>query len=453
MNTIDKIVNIMRWTIREGEESGDVFAREGAKLEWLAGLENVIDVVHAGGLRQYAELLNDISSLNDLTSKLRKVCYEPVTSPFLSSKETKNFFKPLLQFENYCSTLNRRGGFADTCEMVAEAAWHGKLSRKLLQQRCNEMFNVTKDIDKYNAAAGKIKQIWYFNDTDISALNYFVQQCRSDDFNPSQNKALYFFGSQKQTGKTTLAHAIATVLNADEFNNFGKYESSFAKEMGFNDHDLPLACQWNCVTLDEAMPKDSKKSYGNVKAMFTSKSFNYNPKFRQVVTIPAKRNYILTSNDDIKDFIQDNKERRFYAINFNRKPLQLSFDDIYDIIKDFCINAQPPNDITLQEWYDSFPFFSGVAEKAMEEAMSEILHNYDYFSFLKDYSVSVKNIADKLYKNEPTREQKKAVEEALEVLGAERYANKRYNVKKILDIITRRMESEGVKVDDDDKPF
>ena len=115
----------------------------------------------------------------------------------------------------------------------------------------------------------------------------------------------------------------------------------FNKELQINDHDLPFASQYNCVILDEAMPKDSKKSYGRVKSMLTSSTASYNQKYGKIMTIEAKRYYLYTSNDDISDFVQDTSERRFIQINMEK--VQRKFHSVKFMIsgRKFAQNCQP----------------------------------------------------------------------------------------------------------------
>ena len=228
------------------------------------------------------------------------------------------------------------------------------------------------------------------------------------------NKSIYLWGTEKQTGKTSVARATVTILNGDEFDNFGKYESTLNNEMQYNDHDIPAAALYNAVLLDEAMPKDSRKSYGLIKQVLTSDTCKYNQKFGAITRIPAKRFYFCTSNDDIGDFVQDASERRFYAIKMDKVPEQISFDEIYNVWKEFCIHAEPERD--WQQWYNSFEYVDGLATKDMHEVINEIILRRDelFSAALGRTYITPKMVADKLFKNEPTKDQKTAVRSAME---------------------------------------
>ena len=148
--------------------------------------------------------------------------------------------------------------------------------------------------------------------------------------------------------------------------------------------------------------------------MLTSNSFNYNPKFRQVITIPCKRLYIFTSNDDIAEFIQDESERRFVSIEIDRSPYQLTFDEIYDIWKEFAVNCSPEDD--WKEWYDSFALVNGLEKLNIDEVKNEFfLRKDELFSTINSAGsyFTIKSLANALFKNEPTREQQHSVKSAV----------------------------------------
>lgn len=410
---LSKVNELMCWDAYPGETNDDVFIRNGNKINDLPSQE-IVDIVHVGGIHKWSESLTVGSQeelYNVVVTAMRKCIAEPV---FYDKKKIDSF--PILSnFFYYCQRLDRSGKIASEAESIADISWNGVICRRNLAENVAKIFKGKPEHKKYIEAVSKIRKIWGFTEKEVDAIRYFVCQTRHERHNPSLNKDIYIWGSAKQTGKTTIARAIVTILNGDEFDHYGKYESTFSTEMSFNDHDLPLAALYNAVLLDEAMPKDSKKSYGTIKRILTSSSCNYNPKFRQVINIKCKRFYFCTSNDDIIDFIQDDKERRFIAINMENKPEQVSFDDIYSLWLQFCVNATPEDD--WQKWYDSFDFVDGLATKDRNEVENEILLNADIiFAPIRGTYTTVKKVASDLFKNEPTREQKKSVSEAMKIL-------------------------------------
>ena len=412
MIDFQKIIDIMCWDAYDGETPEQVFVRNGNALNSLPNAE-VIDIVHTGGLQRWAESL-DVSSQAALYDRIIRAIRKTISDVVFTDKKRIETFPPLANFFYYCQKLDRNGKAATEAEAIADISWNGVICRRNLASNVAKMFPLVPDSEKYEKAAKRIREIWQFTEKEVDAIRYFVCQTRHNGHNPSLNKNIYLWGVAKQTGKTTIARAIVTILNGDVFDSYGKYESTFSTEMAYNDHDLPLAALYNAVLLDESMPKDTKKSYGSIKRVLTSSSHNYNPKFRQIINIKCKRFYFCTSNEDIADFVQDATERRFFAINVETKPEQISFDEIYRIWFDFCTNAAPEDD--WQAWYNSFAFVDGLASKDIDEVRTEILlRNQELFGgFESGTYTTIKKVASLLFKNEPTREQKKAVQGAME---------------------------------------
>lgn len=411
MTDYKKIIDVMCWEVYDGETPEQAFIREARNN--TPPPDEIINIVHSGGLQKWAEGLN-VESEKELYNKILFAIRKTVSDPLFNDRKTVNNFPPFANFFYFCQRLDRNGKAASEAEAIADVAWNGVICRRNLDINIKKMFAKEPDAKKFKETCARISEIWGFTAKEIDSLRYFVCQTQHENHNPSLNKNIYLWGTEKGTGKTTIARSIVSILNGDKFENFGKYESTLNTEMGYNEHDLPLSALYNAVLLDESMPKDSKKSYGGVKRMLTSNSFNYNPKFRQVVNIKCRRFYIFTSNDDIVEYIQDITERRFFTLNIEKKPTQLSFDEIYQIWLDFCTNAVP--EANWQEWYNSFDFVDGLAYKDMNEVKNEIkLRKNELLSTVHGTSTyfTVKQLASQLFKNEPTREQKKSVELAV----------------------------------------
>lgn len=406
----EKIAAIMCWQKYEGETFAEMFTRKGKNIGTLPDAE-IIDIVYCGGLQKWAETLN-VSSQDNLYHAVLQAIRKTISEPVFNNRSTLNEYPPLANFFYYCQKLDRNGKSAIEAEAIADIAWNGVICRRNLSVNVAKYFSKKPDKAIFDNAKNRIAEIWGFTDKEIDAIRYFVCQTRHEKHNPSLNKNIYIWGNAKGTGKTTIARAIVTIVNGDTFDNFGKYESTFNTEMAYNDHDLPLAALYNAVLLDESMPKDTRKSYGSIKRVLTSSSFNYNPKFRQIINIKCRRFYFCTSNEDIADFVQDATERRFFAINIERKPVQLSFDEIYKIWFDFCTNAEPEEN--WHDWYNSFQYVNGLAAKDMQEVKDEIVLNFDSI-FTPGFGsyLTVKKIAGYIFKNEPSTDQKRAVSSAM----------------------------------------
>lgn len=411
-----KLREIMVWRKYNGETDEQVFIRNGKNVNHLPDTE-IIDIVHAGGLQKWAETLR-VKSQKELYNRIMLAIRKTISDPVFNNKKTIDAFPPLANFFYYCQRLDRNGRTNKEADSISELVWNTIICQRNLAERVEKMFSQKPDKAKFEAAAERIKEVWGMTDKDVDAIRYFVCQTRHERHNPSMNKSIYLWGSEKQTGKTTIARAVVTILNGDEFDNFGKYESTLSTEMQYNDHDVPAGALYNAVILDESMPKDASKSYGGIKQMLTSNSCKYNQKYGLIKRIPCKRFYFCTSNEDVIDFVQDMDERRFYAIRMTRKPKQLSFDEIYQIWSDFCINAEPESD--WQAWYNSFEYVEGVAMRDMDEAMNEIILRKDeiFATGSKTY-ITAKQVANMIYKNEPNTTQKATVRSAMEKMFGE----------------------------------
>ena len=413
-----KLCDIMMWERCEGESYEDTFLRQEIKPQQIPN-SKLIDVVHANSLENWAKY-QTFDTLDKLQNEIIHILKTAVVNPILQNKTLQELFPPIYNFCIYASNTDRRGKITAEAEKIAEAAWWGELAKMRLKEKTDKIFNVSPDPEKYKSSSKKIKDIWGFTDIEIDAFRYFVCQSRHEGHNPSMNKSLYLCSGKKKTGKTTLARTLAAILNGEKTVIAGaKFESSFNKELQIDTHDLPMAAQYNVTILDEAMPKDSRKSYGRVKSMQTSNTCSYNQKFGKIMSIDVKRYYLYTSNDGISDFIQDSSERRFIQINMERMPNQLSFEEIYSIWLEFAQNCTPEPD--WQEWYNTFEDVDGMERKDISFFKDELLSNKGILNSVHnrfEYTLTLKFFSDMLIVGKPTRDEKKALQMAItEVVG------------------------------------
>lgn len=412
MINLQKVNEIMCWDAYDEETPTDVFIRNGNYQNALPSSE-IVDIVHSGGLQKWSENLK-VNSQEELYSLIFRAIRKCVSEPVFYDKKRAEAFPPILNFFIYCSRLDQKGGVDKESKGIANVVWNGVICQRNIAERTEKMF-ANPDIKKYKAAHKIVKEVYKFSDIEIDALRYFVCQTRHKDHNPSLNKSIYHWGDEKETGKTTVAKTIVSILNGDVLKNSGIYSSKLNRELQFNKHDVPKAALYNAVFLDEVMPKDSRKSYGAFKAMLTDDSCDFDPKFKDIITVPCKRFYYFTSNDDISEVVQDAKERRLIAIHSKEKPTQISFEEVYNLWFDFCTNCIPEDD--WQKWYRSFELVDGLATKDLTEMKNEIILNANrIFSINKGTYITVKTVASELFKNEPTREQKKSVSDAMNEL-------------------------------------
>lgn len=413
-----KLCEVMMWERAKGESYEDTFNRQNIKITQIPN-PKIVDVVHASSLEDWAKK-GSFESSNDLKNEIIKIMKEATVDPINHDRDLQRLFPPIYNFCVFSTNTDRRGKLTAEAERIAELAWYGELAEKRLKEKTDRIFNVKPDPEKYKKASEKLQEVWGFSDIEIDAFRYFICQSRAENHNPSLNKSLYLFSGKKKTGKTTVARAIASVLNGDEkLADATKYESSFNRELQIGAHDLPMAAQYNCVILDEAMPKDSRKTYGRVKSMMTSNSCTYNQKYGKIITVPAKRYYIYTSNDDISEFVQDSSERRFIQINMEREPKKISFEKIYDYWKEFAQHCEPEEN--WQDWYDSFADVVGIEKKEVGSFKDDLLSDGAILQAIRNtsnYTITLKFFSDLMIVGKPTRDERKLLKKALEeVIG------------------------------------
>lgn len=390
MIELQKVNEIMCWDAFDGETPEDVFIRNGKNLNDLPSTE-IIDIIHAGGLQKWSEFLK-VDSQFELYEIIFKAIRKCISDPaFIDDKKFK-VFPAISNFFIYCQNLDRRGSVHKEAEKISEQSWYGELASKRLKEKTAAMFNVEPNEIIYNETIITIKEIWGYSDAEIDALRYFVCQVKDagKTINPSQNKQIYLWSNQKETGKTSVARAIVSILNGEDFANTSKFESSLGRELQYNPHDFPMAAVYNAVILDEAMPNDSSKVYGQLKKMLTSSGCDFNPKYNAIIHMECQRNYIFTANNCISEYIKDDSDRRFIIVEPKIKPKQISFDEIFETWKLFCQHATPR--MKWAEWYRQFDFIEGQQTKNIQETKQNILSHPSIISELEaqnNYSVSV----------------------------------------------------------------
>lgn len=415
MTIFEKICEIADWEIIGSAE--ETFQRECGNLKCIPD-EEIIDVVLAGGIVPYC-LSRNFTSQKDVKNFILNIFKKTMNSPALNDKKIVKTFPLLETFYLNVRYLYSRGKTDDEANKRSEQIWFNGLLEKNRKEKLKKLFSVKPDETIFNETVKKIKDIWYFTDEDIDAFRYFVCQVKNEDINPTLNKCLYLWSKKKETGKTSIARAIISVLNGEEnVNNISLYESTLSTELQFSTHDLPIAAQANAVLLDEAMPNDTKKIYGQLKSVITSRGCKYNPKFNNIIHLDCRRNYFFTSNEDVGDYIKDDNDRRFIVVNNEIKPKYLTFDEIFNIWKDFCIHATPR--LPFPEWYNQFNFVDGILTKDKKETIANIVNN-DYI--LKDlenstsYQISIGFFYKRLSNSEtPSRDVKKIIRIACEEL-------------------------------------
>jgi hypothetical protein len=125
------------------------------------------------------------------------------------------------------------------------------------------------------------------------------------------------------------------------------------------------------VLLDEAMPKDSSKSYDTLKNRITSDGVDVRFIHKNQVHLQAKSNYVFTSNHPLSYFVQDASERRFLEFWIEKKYKNLTYAEIYTLFFNFI--SQCKREKEWQQWYDEMQSdteVKGIESKDIEDIRS-----------------------------------------------------------------------------------
>ena len=445
----EKVCTIMDWDIEDGFTAEQVIQLRGFKAQHIPDAL-IVDIVYKGSLGRWGAS-QDVDSESKLSKRIERAIRKTVNSTVLADKTTNNKFMAIQNFYTYCSNVSRRDDIVSEAERISESVWNEELAIKRLDERLATMFKKKPDKDKYDEAVVRLKEIWRFTDIDIEGFRYFVCQTRSEFINPSLNKSLYIYSLTKKTGKTSISRALISILNGEKSSkDAGKYESSLAIEMQYNDYAKPVATEAKAVLCEESMPKDSSKAYGQIKAMLTGNSVKYNQKYGKIINLPARRHYIFTSNEDPSDFIQDSKERRFIPIHMREEPKQISFDEIFSVWKQFAVNCEPESD--WQIWYNSFDDVDGLMSKDIQEYEAMLLSSTEIHTDIKNMTgtyITTGAFHRMIITGKASRDERKAINEACTKLFGKQAAPSKWRVNDVLEVLNERVSYQGFESDED----
>ena len=94
-----KIAEIMFWTPAKGESYNMLFMRMGKSTLDLPHPE-IVDIVHAGGLQQWAETLR-VDSQKELYERLFNAMRRTIVDPAFQDKKKMDEFPPLTNFYSF----------------------------------------------------------------------------------------------------------------------------------------------------------------------------------------------------------------------------------------------------------------------------------------------------------------------------------------------------------------
>ena len=352
----------------------------GVSVDSLVSSDIWSDILNCDSITDYLEQ-RTFSTKEQIKSLCKRIFNEYLEDPaFLDAKLFAKIYKMRgymyqKQMENLCKGIDNLEKWA---EGTANQLWFGTYAIKGRTDAFNKLMNCTQSDDLYRKAVIRLKENFNFNDLQIEMLKYAICQSKEMSCPASLNKAVYIWGAGKGTGKTTISATIVSILNGEKDHfNIRQYKSTLPQELGFTDHVAPLICSSRAVLLDEAMPKDSSKSYDTFKDRITSDGAKIRFVYKNQIDVAAKANYWLSSNHPLTAFVQDKSERRFFEIEIKAKFKKLTYSEIYDIFLQFIQQCKRTKD--WQAWYDEMSLDTEV--KGIESQ-----HADDYISYFQTQS-------------------------------------------------------------------
>lgn len=357
----------------------------------------------------YSDILNQIISSGDVyeflenqtfenKEEIESLCKQIIfdylhEDLFLNEKFIADQYGNIgVSFSSQMKGLVRKVGAAQKWIIgTANEYWFGKNALQNIEKRTQTLLTVERTKEKYESAKKDLQENFGVTELDCEMFRYFICQSRDGDCPASLNKALYIWGEGKGTGKTTIAGTLICILNGEKLYTSGlasEYKSCFANEFLKKEFVAPLICSTKAVMLDEAMPKDSEKSYNLVKERITSDGARIRFVYSNERYVPCKANYIFTSNENPTNFIQDDSDRRFFQFRIEKKHRELSFDKIYNLFLNFA--QQCKREQSWSDWYNGMMSATQVLGLEYFEKIdirNEIL-NEDLYNILKNSNKS-----------------------------------------------------------------
>lgn len=331
------------------------FSDTGVDLNELIGSEILQEVIKCDNINDFInyKTFNSQDEIRDICIKIHsdfmnEACFlAPIKN--IGKIYGQRGISFAIQMQNINKGVDNRDRWA---EGTANQFWFGSNAIRCISKRVDELLNVERTDESYRTSVINLIDAFGFSPLQVEMLKYFVCQSRDGDCPAHRYKAIFIWGENKAVGKTTIASTIVSILNGEkDISNIRKYESDLPQELGFKDHVAPLICSCRAVLLDEAMPKDSSKSYGSLKKRITSTGAKVRFVFKNQIDIPAKPNYIFLSNDPLETFVQDKSERRFFEFHIEERKKNLGYKEIYDLFLHFIQQCRRDKD--WLEWSDS----------------------------------------------------------------------------------------------------
>lgn len=353
-----------------------------------------------------------------------------------------------------------QGKFDKYPNVTAGEIWHGGYNRQRLEERTAKLFGDTKPNARvFATTCARLKEVYGLTDTDINKLHFFVEQVKAGEAFPnSLRRMLYIWGQTKQTGKTTSATMLVSLLNGDmDEQHIARYSSTLSNEMQIKNFAVPKISECNVVLMDECFYADMGKTYADFKRFITSAGGRARLPFGQEFEWQGYPNYVATSNDPLKVFIKDWGDRRYLSVEFKDKPRQqMTMAEIKQLWADFILNSQ-----RTQAWEDWANEIAPTAEEIGErtEVKNEFVLDLTKTNMLKlitdkpkpasrfcsDAKITVKTFVDWFAQDIGTMEahkRKKEIEEAVIEVYGQKYSTTNYWLLEDLQATANRLQNE-----------
>lgn len=291
----------------------------------------------------------DYDSREEIAEAIRTIAYSVVTDRYMSSKRVQEdcprYRCIYRRFSEICNKLDK---FDRYPQALSGELWYGDYARRLLNRNTERMFADRPNADVYANTRSRIQSVYSLTDTDMDKITYFVQQTKAGAmFPPSLRRMLYLYGEKKKTGKTTTATMLICILNGDsDYTHINEYSTILSREMQIKNFAVPKIANCNAALMDECFYSDMGKTYADFKRFLTANNGSARLPYGQEFEWYGQPNYIATSNDPLRRFIKDWNDRRYLSVRFDAQPQQMSFDEIYEMWRVFCVNVPEVND-----WY------------------------------------------------------------------------------------------------------
>jgi len=319
---------------------------------------------------------NTFDSQNEIKVRCKKIYSEYLNEKcFTDPKKTLKIYGQ--RGASLITQMFNLSKYVDSMEKWAEGTanqfWFGSNAIRCITRMVNELLKCEQTPELYRKSIIALKDAFKFSDFQIEMLRYAICQSKYGDCPASKNKAVYIWGKEKGSGKTTIAAMIVSILNGEKDHlNIARYKSTLAQELQFQTFVAPKICSCRAVILDEAAPKDTSKMYNIFKTRITSDGATVRFIHKNQVDLSGKANYWMTSNDPPWEFVQDESERRFLEFNIEKRYQNLTTIEIYNLFLNFIQQCKKEPD--WEAWYDSMQL--GTEVKGMESKNIDDIRSY-----------------------------------------------------------------------------